>query len=87
MPDLPTTITVAKQATVKNAINLSKVSLIGVYGSSANRRALVRMPNGKFLKVKIGDQLDGGKVAAIGDNEVSYVKHGRTIVLKMSDKG
>jgi len=87
MPDLPTTITVAKQATVKNAINLSKVSLIGVYGSSANRRALFRSPNGKFLKVKIGDQLDGGKVAAIGDNEVSYVKHGRTIVLKMSDKG
>ncbi|MFZ1725114.1 MAG: hypothetical protein WBO29_08005 [Albidovulum sp.] len=87
MPDIPTTITVAKQATIKNAINLSQVSLIGVYGSSANRRALVRMPNGKFLKVKIGDRLDGGKVAAIGDNEMSYVKSGRTIVLKMSNKG
>jgi hypothetical protein len=87
MPDIPTTITVAKQATIKNAIDLGHVNLIGVYGSSANRRALVRMPNGKYIKVKIGDRLDGGKVAAIGDNEMSYVKSGRTIVLKMSNKG
>ncbi len=86
-PNMPTSVTVSKQATVKNALNLGEVSLIGVFGSSANRRALIRMPTGRFIKVKVGDRLDGGTVAAIGDSEVSYVKRGRTIVLKMTKKG
>lgn len=86
-PNMPTTRTVAKQATIKNAINLSEVSLIGVYGSSSNRRALIRMPSGRFVKVKVGDRVDGGTIAAIGESEVSYVKRGRTIVLKMSKSG
>ena len=51
--------------------------------SSSNRRALVRMPTGRLVKVQVGDRLDGGRVAAIGDNELSYVKKGRTYVLKM----
>jgi hypothetical protein len=45
------------------------------------------MPNGKYIKVKLGDRFDGGKVAAIGDSELSYVKNGRTIVLRMPKKG
>ncbi|MDI3337042.1 hypothetical protein QKW60_11520 [Defluviimonas aestuarii] len=86
-PNIPTTATVAKQATIKNAINLSEISLIGIYGSSANRRALVRMPNGRYVKLKIGDRLDGGQVAAIGASELSYVKRGKTIVLKILKNG
>lgn len=82
-PNIPTSTTVAKQATVANAINLRNINLIGVYGSSSSRRALVRMGNGRYVKVKIGDRLDGGQVAAIGDRELSYVKSGRTIVLKI----
>lgn len=84
---LPTTRTVAKKSTIANAIDLGDVNLIGVYGSSANRRALVRMPSGRYVKVQVGDRLDGGKVAAIGDNELSYVKRGQTIVLKILKKG
>lgn len=87
MPNLPTSVTVSKQATVKNAVDLGDITLIGVYGSSANRRALVRMPTGRFIKIKVGDRLDGGTVAAIGDNSVSYVKRGKTIVLAMTKKG
>lgn len=86
-PNIPTTATVAKQATIKNAINLREISLIGIYGSSANRRALVRMPNGRYVKLKIGDRLDGGQVAAIGDSELSYIKRGKTIVLKILKNG
>ena len=82
-PNIPTSTTVAKQATIKNAINLRNINLIGVYGSSSSRRALIRMGNGRYVKVKIGDRLDGGQVAAIGDRELSYVKRGRTIVLKI----
>jgi len=82
-PSIPTTASVARNATQQNAINLRKVNLIGVYGASNDRRALVRLSNGRYKKIKIGDRIDGGKVAAISTSELRYVKGGRTIVLKM----
>ncbi len=84
---LPTTRTVSKKSTLANAIDLGDINLIGIYGSSANRRALVRMPNGRYIKVQVGDRLDGGKVAAITDNELRYVKRGKTYALKMVNDG
>ncbi|MCR8723845.1 hypothetical protein [Frigidibacter sp. ROC022] len=86
MPKLPTKASVAKSATVPNAIKLSKINLIGIYGSSSSRRALVRLANGKYVKVQIGDRLDGGKVAAIGESELIYVKGNRQHKLKMPSK-
>jgi type IV pilus biogenesis protein PilP len=86
VPNIPTTRTVTKNATIANAIDLGKINLIGIYGASSSRRALVRMPNGRYVKVKLGDRLDGGKVAAIGDNQLSYVKNGKTFVLKLLNK-
>lgn len=82
-PSIPTSASVARQATVENAINLSKVNLIGIYGSSSDRRALVRLKNGRYLKVKVGDRLDGGKVAAIGTAKLQYIKRKRTITLEL----
>lgn len=82
-PKIPTTASVARQATVRNAINLKKINLIGVYGKPSARRALVRMSNGRYKKVKVGDRIDGGRVAAIGERELRYIKSGRNVVLKM----
>lgn len=82
-PSLPSSASVAKQATEKNAINLRQVNLIGVYGTPASRRALVRLGNGRYKKVQVGDSLDGGQVAAIGDSELRYVKRGRAVILQM----
>lgn len=82
-PTAPSSATVAKQATVRNAINLNKVNLIGVSGSPSARRAMVRLPNARYQKVKVGDRLDGGRVTAIGDSELRYVKGGRNVLLKM----
>ncbi len=75
--------TVARAATDNNAIALGKVALVGVFGTSSNRRALVRMPNGRFKKVSIGDRVDGGRVAGIDNNSLRYVKGGRSVLLKM----
>jgi hypothetical protein len=80
---IPTTASVARQATVENAINLRQVNLIGVYGTSANRRALVRLPTGRYRKVQVGDRIDGGQVVAIGDSELRYQKGGRNLTLKI----
>jgi len=82
-PSLPSKASVAKQATVKNAIKLRDINLIGVYGKPSSRRALIRLSNGRYQKVAVGDQLDGGRVSAIGDNELRYNKRGRDVVLKM----
>lgn len=82
-PRIPTTASVARQATVKNVINLRKVNLIGVYGKPSSRRALVRLASGRYKKVKVGDRIDGGKVSAIGESELRYTKNGRNVVLKM----
>jgi hypothetical protein len=82
-PKIPTKANVAKQATFKNAINLSKINLIGVYGTQSKRYALIRQANGKYKKVKVGDRIDGGRVEAITQNEVRYQKGGRLISLKM----
>ncbi|WP_113911211.1 hypothetical protein [Roseovarius dicentrarchi] len=82
-PSIPSSASVSQQATLKDAINLRQVNLIGVYGSTASRRALVRLGNGRYQKVRIGDALDGGQVAAIGDSELRYIKRGKNVVLRI----
>ncbi|WP_417257726.1 hypothetical protein [Celeribacter sp.] len=76
-------ITVANAATVKNQINLRKLNLMGVYGSSSDRRALLRLPSGRFAKVKVGDKVSGGQIKSIGSDTLTYVKNGRTTTLKV----
>jgi Tfp pilus assembly protein PilP len=82
-PKIPSKASVAKQATFKNALNLSKLNLIGVYGTQSKRYALIRQANGRYKKVKVGDKIDGGRIEAITQNEVRYQKGGRLIALKM----
>ncbi|MES2815423.1 MAG: hypothetical protein V4720_11045, partial [Pseudomonadota bacterium] len=82
-PSIPTRASVAKQATFANAINLSKINLIGTYGTDSRRYALVRQSNGKYKKVKVGDKIDGGTIKAITETEVRYQKGGRLVSLKM----
>ncbi|MEO1797762.1 MAG: hypothetical protein AAFR53_12225 [Pseudomonadota bacterium] len=82
-PTAPTRASVARAATTENAINLRRVNLIGVYGTPSNRSALVRLANGRFVRVQVGDSVDGGRVSAISDRALRYVKRGRNIVLEM----
>ncbi len=82
-PKIPSSASVSRQATLNKALNLRKINLIGVYGPPSNRRALVRLSNGRYKKVKIGDTVDGGRVIAIGDNNLHYQKGGRSITLAM----
>ncbi len=82
-PKIPSSASASREATVKNALNLRKVNLIGVYGKPSSRRALVRLGSGRYRKVEVGDRIDGGRVSAIGDAELRYQKNGRAVVLKM----
>lgn len=82
-PAAPSKASVTRSATIKNAIRLNRVNLMGVYGTQTNRRALVRLANGRYKKVKVGDRIDGGRISAIGEGQLRYTKNGRNIVLKL----
>ncbi|MDP2738030.1 MAG: hypothetical protein Q8O82_04785, partial [Pseudorhodobacter sp.] len=78
-----TPTSVARQATQTDALDLGGLSLVGLFGSSGSRRALVLLGSGRFQTVEVGDRLDGGKVVAISETQLSYVKGSKTIVLKL----
>lgn len=80
---IPTKANVAKEATYANVLNLSKINLIGTYGTASSPYALVRQANGKYKKVEVGDRVDGGVVMAITDTELRYQKGGKLVTLKM----
>jgi hypothetical protein len=82
-PSVPSRASVTRQATIQNAIDLSQINLIGVYGQPTSRRALIRLENGRYRKVKVGDRLDGGRILAIGEDSLRYQKDGRNLSLAM----
>ncbi|WP_179380115.1 hypothetical protein [Jannaschia marina] len=74
---------VARAATQRNAIRLRDTNLIGVYGRPNARRALVRLSNGRYVKVEVGDRLNRGRVTAIGDSQLVYQRGGRNVTLRL----
>jgi hypothetical protein len=82
-PSGPVPGSVAQAATMDGAISLRELNLIGVYGRASDRRALVRLSNGRYVKVEVGSALDGGQVTAIGEAALNYVKRGRTYALEL----
>lgn len=74
---------VAKRATDANELNLRDVNLLGTFGKTGAMRALVRLPSGRVINVAVGDRMDGGRVVAIGQGELRYVKRSNNITLNM----
>jgi len=79
----PVPRSVAEAATVDNALSLRDLALIGLMGPANDRRAMLRTSFGRILLVRVGDELDGGRVTSIGDNALTYTKRGRTYTLEM----
>ena len=75
--------TAARHATIPNAIRLEEINLVGVYGTIGDRRALVRLPSGRYVRVRVGDRVDGGRVARITESELFYLKGAQTVSLRV----
>ena len=86
-PAIPTSASVANQATTPNAIDLREINLLGISGPSNARRALVRMENGRYVTVKVGDRLDGGRVTSITSDGLTYQKGARNYTLQLLPLG
>lgn len=76
---------VAALATESARISKNSLSLIGVFGTSSARRALLRLPSGRYVKVKQGDDVSGWTVSAIGESSVRIKKGSRDDVLRMPE--
>ena len=90
----PTAASPATQATqptmafagpVRSGISRGNVSLIGVFGDSDGRHALLRLPNGQIERVKAGDSIQGIQVAAVGEDSVQISGRGRSTLLRLPD--
>ena len=80
-PQLPTVASVARAATIENVLPTRELSLIGVYGTSSQRHALVRLPGGRMVKVRPGDTVRGYQVTAISADAISLRRRGRDSTL------
>ncbi len=79
----PSPANIQQEATERAKVSKSHMSLIGVFGKPSARQALLRMPSGRFVKVKPGQRVSGWKVAAIGESSVRITKGSRNQVLRM----
>ena len=61
----PTGRGLANAATLRDAIALDKTSLLGVFGTKDNRRALLRMADGRMKRVSQGEVIDGWVISRI----------------------
>ncbi len=61
----PTGRGLANAATLAGAIRLDQTSLLGVFGTSKDRRALLRMADGRMRRVSQGEVIDGWVVSRI----------------------
>lgn len=60
-----------------------RASLIGIVNLETGRTALLRLANGKFRQVAVGDMLDGWRVSMIGTDAMRISRGGkdRTLLL------
>jgi len=79
----PVPRSVAEAATEDSVLELRELALIGLMGPANDRRAMIRTAFGRILLVRVGDELDGGRVTSIGDDALTYTKRGRTYTLEM----
>jgi len=81
--NLPSSASVARAATIENAINLRKTNLLGVYGTADNRTALILLSNGRRIRVQQGQSFSGWTVVAITTDSVRLQKRNREEILRM----
>lgn len=82
-PSIPTRASVAQNATEQNAMPLGQTNIISITGKSSSRTALVRSGNGRISRLRVGDRIDGGVVAAITENAIHYRKGNQLYALNM----
>ena len=82
-PSFPRRASVANNATIANIIELNRTNLIGVFGTTRNAIALIRLASGRVIKVKVGDQFDGWKVLTIDKDKIKLANGKKQETLRL----
>lgn len=77
------TLSIGDISTSRNALDLTRINIIGIYGNLSKRYALIRLPSGRYRKISVGDNFNGGQVSAIYERSLQYIKSGKKITLLM----
>ena len=64
-------------------MSLDQTALIGILNLDTGRKALLRLPGGRYRSVIVGDVLDGWRVSIIGTDAMRVTRDGedRTLLL------
>lgn len=68
---------VAQAATTHAQFDPTQPVLLGTFGATADRLALLRLPNGRIAQVRTGDRVSGDIVVAIADDTLTLARNGR----------
>ena len=82
-PSFPRRASVANNATIANIIELNRTNLIGVFGTTRNAIALIRLASGRIIKVKVGDQFDGWRVLTIDKDKIKLANGKKQETLRL----
>lgn len=74
---------VAIAATQENVLQLDTLSLLGTFGTDADRSALVRHASGRVEKVTMGETVGTSKVVAISKDALFLRSGSKTRKLEM----
>ena len=81
--NIPSSARVSRTATIRDGIDLGDISLIGIVGKSNARKALIRTPRGKIVRVSKGGSVDGWTVSAISADNVRIRKRSQNQTLRL----
>lgn len=72
-----------QRAAVEQGLPLDRMALIGILNLETGRQALLRLPNGRYERLKVGDNVEGWKVSSIGADAMRLSRNGeeRTLIL------
>lgn len=82
---IPSSARVGSAATIEDGIPLGDVALVGIFGKKQGRRALIRLPQGRILKVERGASVNGWTVSSVDEDGVRLQKGSRNQVLRLSN--
>jgi hypothetical protein len=72
-----------RSAATEQGLPMDRAALIGILNLETGRKALLRLPNGRYRSVIVGDVLDGWRVSLIGVDAMRITRSGedRTLLL------
>ena len=82
-PQEPTPPHVADLATT--SARLDRLALIGVFGTEADRAALIRASDGTVSRVTVGDTVANRTVSAIGEDRVILTNGNQSSTLSLPE--